>query len=170
MTTVVITVRLRLLCAAAARCIPYLSLFSPLPLSVHVHNNFFYLGRHAMKNDFGGCAGHADNNVYAYVSQTPMCNGYNGPMGEMLDGFEDRFQNNTAVMLYDGPYALPICSGPGTSVLGGNTIFSPTGNITECGMSVAAWQAAGHDQGTVVMGRLPTDAELLAAGRRALGF
>lgn len=87
----------------------------------------------------------------------------------MLDGHEDMFFNNTAVMLYDGDYAKPICTGEGASKSGGNTIYSPTGNITECGMSVAAWQALGHDLGTVVMGRLPTDEELMDAIRKALG-
>jgi hypothetical protein len=99
-----------------------------------------------------------------------MCNGYQGSMEQMLDGHEDSFFNNTIVMINDGDYAKPICSGEGASLLGGNTIFSPTGAITECGMSVQAWQAAGHDAGTVVMGRLPTDQELLDAGKRALGL
>jgi hypothetical protein len=91
-------------------------------------------------------------------------------MSQMLDGHEDSFFNNTCVMLQDMDYAKPICSGQGASQVGGNTVFSPTANITECGMSVQAWQAAGHDAGTVVMGRLPTDAELLEAGKRALGL
>ncbi len=99
-----------------------------------------------------------------------MCNGYDGSMEQMLDGHEDSFFNNTIVMLNDGDYAKPICSGEGASLVGGNTIFSPTGAINECGMSVQAWQAAGHDAGTVVVGRLPTDQELLAAGKRALGL
>ncbi len=124
----------------------------PSPLSCRGHDN------------------HHDHNVYAYVSQTPMCNGYDGSMAQMLDGHVDSFFNNTVVMLNDGAYAKPICSGEGASLLGGNTIFSPSGNITECGMSVQAWQAAGHDAGTVVMGRLPTDQELLDAGKRALGL
>jgi hypothetical protein len=103
------------------------------------------------------------------VSQTPFCNGYDGNMAEMLDGHEDTFRNNVAVMLNDGAYAKPICTGQGASVSGNNTIYSPTGNITECGMSVAAWQALGHDVGTIVIGRLPTDAELMAAGKAAVG-
>ncbi len=90
-------------------------------------------------------------------------------MSQMLDGHEDSFFNNTAVMLYDGDYIKPICEGEGMSRWGANTIYSPTSNITECGGSVAAWQAKGGDVGTRVMGRLPTDAELLAAARRALG-
>ncbi len=36
-------------------------------------------------------------------------------------------------------------------------------------MSVEAWQAKGHDVGTVVMGRLPTDEELMDAIKKALG-
>jgi hypothetical protein len=99
-----------------------------------------------------------------------MCNGYNGNMGQMLDGHADSFTGNTAVMLSDGDYAKPICAGAGASALSGNTIYSPTANITECGMLVAAWQARGNDPGTVVVGRLPGDAELIAAGRRALGW
>ena len=43
--------------------------------------------------------------------------------------------------LQDGDYAKPICSGRGKNVLGNNSIFSPTGAITECGATLAAWQA-----------------------------
>jgi hypothetical protein len=99
-----------------------------------------------------------------------MCNGYDGNMEQMLDGHEDSFYNNTIVMLNDGAYAKPICSGQGASLLGGNLVFSPTGNITECGMPVAAWQAQGHDAGTAVVAGWPTDQELLSAGKRALGL
>ena len=66
----------------------------------------------------------------------------------MLDGHNDVFFNNTAVMLFDGDYAKPICEGEGASAWGGNTIYSPTSNVTECGGSVAAWQAKGGDVGT----------------------
>ena len=47
--------------------------------------------------------------------------------------------------LQDGDYSKPICSGRGKNVLGNNSVYSPTGNLTECGMSLAAWQAqVGH--------------------------
>ena len=64
--------------------------------------------------------------------------------------------------------ALPVCSGAGKSVLGNNTVFSPTGNITECGASLAAWQAAGNDAGTTAAAyseSLPSDLIALARAR-----
>ena len=39
-------------------------------------------------------------------------------------------------------------TGDDKSVMGNNTVYSPTGNVTECGMSLVAWQAQGNDLGT----------------------
>ena len=69
-----------------------------------------------------------------------MCNGYNGNMGQMLDGHADSFTGNTAVMLSDGDYAKPICAGAGASALSGNTIYSPTAN-TSARSSAGGWSA-----------------------------
>jgi len=37
------------------------------------------------------------------------------------------------------------CTGTGKAVLYSNQYFTPTGNITECGVDLADWQAKGFD-------------------------
>ena len=46
-------------------------------------------------------------------------------------------------MQQDGDYANGACSGDAMPLVYGNQVFSPTANITECGMSLAEWQAKG---------------------------
>jgi hypothetical protein len=75
-------------------------------------------------------------------------------------------------MLYqmkDGNYGSgQTCSGEGTTAVFNNTVWSPTGAITECGMSLAAWQAKGGDPGTTAS-PFPADAVVIAAARALLG-
>jgi hypothetical protein len=111
-------------------------------------DNFFVYGGGGLKNDFNGHDNIHDGNVYAYVN-VGASNGYGGSLVDMLDGHEDQFTNNYVILNKDGAYALPICSGEGVTILANNTVRSPTGNITECGMSLAKWQSGGNDPGTV---------------------
>jgi hypothetical protein len=46
-------------------------------------------------------------------------------------------------------------------VLYNNTVYSPTGKITECGMPLAKWQEKGNDNGTTA-NTYPDDEVLLA--------
>ena len=69
-------------------------------------------------------------------------------MDPVLPGHEQQLTGNICVINHDGDYGLPICKQPGMSIMGNNTVFTPTGNVTECGTSLAHWQAAGNDQGT----------------------
>ena len=48
-----------------------------------------------------------------------------------------------------------------------NTIWSPTGKISECGMSLAQWQAKGNDVGTTAS-PYPDDKTVLAIVRKTL--
>jgi hypothetical protein len=115
-------------------------------------DNFFVYGQGGLKNDFEGHDNIHSGNIYAYV-QWGLSNGYGGEVGTpgrgMLDGHQDQFTNNYVILESDGDYALPICSGTGMTILANNTVRSPTGNITECGMSLAKWQSGGNDPGTV---------------------
>jgi hypothetical protein len=81
--------------------------------------------------------------------------GYGGQVGTpgqgQLDGHEDSFTSNTLVLNQDGDYTKPICSGRGKNILGNNSIFSPTGAITECGATLAAWQAQVRGLGLVAV-------------------
>ncbi len=53
--------------------------------------------------------------------------------------------------------------------MGGNTIWSPTGAITECGMSLAAYQATGGDPGTTAAA-YPDDAVVLGIAKTLMGL
>ncbi len=61
-------------------------------------------------------------------------------------------------------YALCVCCGcvclSGETVLYGNTIYSPTAAVQECGESLQAWQAKGNDPGTTA-NVLPADETIL---------
>ena len=127
-------------------------------------NNFFAYSGNGMKSDFDGHDNHHHDNVYAYVGE-----GY-GINHDVLPGHQDHFYNNYVVMNGDGDYGHgTTCSGPGMTVVYGNRIFTPKGNVTECGMSLAAWQAKGNDKGTTA-GKWPDDDDLIAAAKKALGM
>ena len=98
-----------------------------------------------------------------------MHNGYGGGLGPVLPGHEQYLVNNTCVITHDGNYALPICSGAGKSILSDNKVFSPLGNITECGMPLSAWQALGNDPGTTAAAYPPSlPLDLIAGARERL--
>ena len=112
----------------------------------------------------GGHDNHAHDNVYAYVGQ-----GF-GICGQ-LAGHVDYFVNNIVVQDNDGNYANGACSGDGKTVVGNNTIYTPTGRVTECGTTLAAWQAQGNDPGTTNHSYADlTDAMLLGYARNVLGM
>ena len=75
----------------------------------------------------------------------------------------------TVVMTGSGDYGNPTCSGPGKTVLHDNHIYNPTGKVTECGKSLADWQAAGNDPGTTAS-TFPDDDVLVAMTRRLLNI
>ena len=99
------------------------------------HDNFFVYGGNGMKNDFGGHDNHHYKNVYAYVGQG--IGFYDAPM---LAGHEDHFTNNTLVITGTSVGGF-TCDGTGKTVIGSNKYFTKTGDIEECKMSLADWQA-----------------------------
>ena len=126
------------------------------------HDNFFTYAREGMKNDFGGHDNRHYNNIYAYVDK-----GFG--ISQQLKGHEDYFYNNTVVMNNDGDYGNGKCSGDGMTVVHDNKIYTPTGKVTECGMSLGAWQAKGNDPGTTA-GKLPDDDTLVKMIQQLLGI
>ena len=87
-----------------------------------------------------------------------------------LDNYSDAYVGNYLYLSGDGPYGDgQSCNGPGRTIVGGNTIWSPSGAITECGMSLAQWQAKdpSNDPGTVAV-PYPTDDFVLAQVRKTL--
>jgi hypothetical protein len=119
-----------------------------------------------MKSDFGGHDNHHALNVYAYVGNGfGICN--------QLKGHPDAFYANHVVMDHDGDYGggqqCTTSAGADATIVHDNSIYTPTGRVTECGQSLAAWQATGGDPGTVAL-VTPDDATLLALARTALGM
>ncbi len=123
------------------------------------HDNFFTFAG-GMKNDFGGHDNHHYNNVYAFVSK-----GF-GIVGQ-LKGHEDYFFNNSLIMTQDGNYGNPTCSGDGKTIVYNNSIYTPNGKVTECGMSLSDWQAKGNDPGSRAY-KWPSDDQLEALVKNVL--
>ena len=117
------------------------------------HDNFFAYGSRGMKSDFGGHDNHHYNNIYTYL-------GIGFRISIQLKGHEDYFYNNTVVQNANGNYGNPACSGDGMTVVHDNKIYTPTGKVTECGMSLADWQAKGNDPGTTA-NKWPEDDDLI---------
>ena len=68
----------------------------------------------------------------------------------------------------DGSYGDgQACSGPAATKVFGNTLWSPTGAVQECGMSLAQYQAQGGDPGTTAA-PYPDDATVLTLARSIL--
>ena len=128
----------------------------------NTHDNFFAYSGNGMKNDFDGHDNHHYNNIYAYVG-----NGF-GIVGQ-LPGHEDMFYNNMVILTRDGDYGHGTCSGPGMTVVHDNKVYTPTGKVTECGMSLSDWQAKGNDHGTTA-GVWPSDDMLVSATKKLLNL
>jgi hypothetical protein len=61
------------------------------------------------------------------------------------------------------------CGSDAPPVIGNNTVYSPTANVTECGVSLKEWQAQGFDLGTTAS-VYPDDSVLLTLARQLLGM
>ena len=114
----------------------------------YTHANFFSYGGGGLKNDFQGHDNIWRGNVIAYIDQYCLHNGYGGNLDPVLEGHEQELTGNLCILNNDGEYALPICKSPGKSIMANNTLYSPTGALSECGVPLAQWQAGGNDPGT----------------------
>jgi len=120
-------------------------------------------GGNSLKSDFGGHSNFHHDNLDLFWGK-----GF-GISGQ-IQGFSDGYYNNYLWLTNDGNYGSgQTCSGAGQTIVGGNTIWSPTGNIQECGMSLAQWQAKGNDAGTTAAA-YPSDATVLSIARNMLGL
>lgn len=116
----------------------------------------------SLKSDFGG-----NSNVHVGNLDLFFSYGF-GIITPQLAGHADAYENNSLWLLSDGEYGSgQTCSGPGETVVGGNEVWSPSGNITECGMPLSEWQAGGKDRGTVARS-YPSDEEVTELARRLL--
>eukprot|EP00005_Dracoamoeba_jomungandri_P000463 CAMPEP_0174252392 /NCGR_PEP_ID=MMETSP0439-20130205/1880_1 /TAXON_ID=0 /ORGANISM="Stereomyxa ramosa, Strain Chinc5" /LENGTH=754 /DNA_ID=CAMNT_0015332915 /DNA_START=107 /DNA_END=2368 /DNA_ORIENTATION=+ len=118
------------------------------------HDNFFAYSGNGMKSDFGGHDNHHFNNFYAFCGR-----GFG--IDSQYPGHNDYFYNNSVVMTGDGNYGDgQTCSGPSKTIVHDNKIFSPKAEITECGSSLADWQAKGNDPRTT-SSTWPSDDQML---------
>lgn len=118
-------------------------------------------GGNSLKSDFGGHANYHHDNLDLFWSTGFGING-------ALPGFQDGYYGNYLYKAGEGNYGNgQVCTGPSANYVYGNTIWSPAGNITECGMSLAAWQKQGGDPGTVAA-PYPSDDVILNLARQIL--
>jgi hypothetical protein len=132
-------------------------------------NVFYYAalnaayGGSSLKSDFGGHSNvHSANYDIGFTGGFSIC--------PQLEGFSDEYTNNTLYQIKDGNYGNgQTCSGNGTTIVGDNTVWTPTGAVTECGMTLAQWQAQGHDAGTTAAA-WPSDQTVLNGVIALLGL
>lgn len=90
-----------------------------------------------------------------------------------MPGHADYFHSNHVVLNADGEYGAGgnMCNDTDgvPMVLYNNTVYSPTGRVTECGEPLEKWQAKGFDKGTTAH-PYPADEDLLATMARTLGM
>lgn len=83
---------------------------------------------------------------------------------------QDGYYNNFLWMGQDGDYGGgQTCSGAGKTIVFNNTIWTPTGKVTECGTSLQNWQSQGNDLGTTAS-TFPSDQVVLNLARSILGL
>ena len=126
------------------------------------YSSFFPHSGNSLKSDFGGHDNYHHSNVDLFWSEGfGVC--------PQLEGHSDGYYGNFLYLARDGNYGSGACEAPGKTVVGGNTIWSPAGNITECGMPLAKWQALGNDAGTTAVA-YPEDSVVLAQVKATLGM
>jgi hypothetical protein len=114
-------------------------------------------GGNSLKSDFGGHSNYHHDNLDLFFDK-----GY-GITGQQ-PGFEDAYYGNYLYMSSDGAY------GTGSPIVRGNTIWSPTGAVTEDGKPLKEFQKedpAHNDPGTVAK-PYPSDTAVLAVAREIL--
>eukprot|EP00475_Leptophrys_vorax_P015852 TRINITY_DN2221_c0_g2_i1.p1 TRINITY_DN2221_c0_g2~~TRINITY_DN2221_c0_g2_i1.p1 ORF type:complete len:787 (-),score=214.49 TRINITY_DN2221_c0_g2_i1:1749-4109(-) len=128
----------------------------------HTHHNFFSYGDNGIKSDFDGHDNIHESNVYAYV-------GTCGNIWSQLPGHNDGFFNNYCVTR--GAYLSFNCNSSVTAppVMHNNSVFTASGAVKICGVSLAEYQKQGHDLGSKV-GKFPADADIVTQARKVLGL
>jgi hypothetical protein len=114
-------------------------------------------GGNSLKSDFGGHSNFHHGNLDLFFDK-----GFG--ITTQLPGFEDGYYDNFLYMSADGDY------GRGAPVVRGNTIWSPTGNITEGGKPLAEFQKDDpiHNDPGSVASAYPEDKVVLDVARKIL--
>ena len=126
---------------------------------LNVSGNVFVYGSSDLKSDLGGHDNRHTNNLLLFVGKA-------FGVGPVVPGHADVFENNTAVLLADGPIGGGQDCGDnaGTrTALARNRYILPSGHAQECGLALEDWQAKDpehNDPGSVA---LPFPADLDSA-------
>ena len=86
----------------------------------------------------------------------------------MLDGHEDNFSGNKVVVT-GTTVGSPNCEAPGKTVMGNNSYYTSTGEISECGGTLEQWMAKGNEVGSSVA-KTPKDATIIGWAAEKLGI
>ncbi len=123
-------------------------------------------GGSSLKSDFGGNSNFHQRNLDLFF-------GGGFSISPQLPGYSDAYVGNTLYMTKDGNYGNgQACTGSATvgkTIVGENTIYSPTGAITECGTTLTKWQSAGNDPGTTAA-PWPADSVIIALAKSILNL
>jgi hypothetical protein len=138
--------------------------------NVHHDNVYAFVGQ-----GFGICnqlKGHPDQFYNNHVG-VGRGGAHSGRATQPLPGHRLRPSFLQVIQNGDGNYgngqACKTSSNEDATVVHDNSIYTPTGKVTECGMSLAAWQATGGDPGTTAA-VTPADSVIIALARSALGM
>jgi hypothetical protein len=124
----------------------------------------------SLKSDFGG-----HDNFHVANLDLFFAKGFG--IDDALEGHADAYADNWLYLATtaastnygDGQRCSPG-GGLGVTDVRNNTVWTPSGTaITECGMSLSAWQAQGGDPGTTASA-YPDDAVVLGIARQLLGL
>jgi len=132
------------------------------PATMTLMKIFFAYSGNGMKSDFGGHDNHHHDNIYGFV-------GTGFSLSDQLAGHEDYFYKNKIIMSGDGTYGHGTCSGTGKTVVHDNDVYTPNGNVQECGMSLVDWQSKGNDPGST-SNKYPTDEVIVGWITKLLGL
>ncbi len=136
---------------------------SPSPPTPISPSPFLFLHLPFSAGDFGGHSNFHNFNLDLFWAE-----GFG--IVSQLAGFEDSYFGNYLWLVKDGNYGGgQTCSGAGQTIVGNNTVWSPTGALTECGTSLANWQSQGNDLGTTGS-PFPADSVVLGIARQILGL
>jgi len=85
-----------------------------------------------------------------------------------LNDHEDKFVGNKVVMTKTS-VGGPQCNAPGKTVMSNNEYYTSTGDVTECGKSLADWQAQSpsNELGSKVA-KIPSDSTIVGWARDKL--
>lgn len=117
-------------------------------------------GGNSLKSDFGGHSNYHHDNLDLFFAAGYKAQG----TGTQLTGYEDGYYDNYLYMPGDGNY------GSGSPIVRGNTIWSPTGNVTEGGKPLKEFQKddpVHNDPGTVA-DAYPEDRVVLFVAKKTL--